>query len=352
MKRFLGYILSFAMFFSFVLSGLHAPEPVDAASRRKCFTINDSNTTVFSDVGLTRKKGAIFGSDEVTVIEVHDRYSKVSYSTARGTKTGYIFTNAILTAVTGNSYTASAKVYTFKRPGGSSYGYIDPGDTVTVFGSVSSYTQVKYPVGGGYKYAFIKTEDAQNYITGSANNNDNNTSHTNTSNPTVFSQADSRWKNVPYGKGPGGRNATLSSAGCGILAYVNAVYYMTGNFIQPSELAAWSVNHGYRINGVGTSYDLYKAYADSCGIHFGFRYAGKANSVSSARLHLQNGGTAIIGVPNHIMALATYSNGKYLVLDSYKSSSRGTNAYGYRWMKASQFTGKMSVSNIILLSSR
>lgn len=347
MKKSLKNILLFVMVLVFIFSGFNFPVSVIASSSRKCYTINISNTTVFKDSGLSQVYGIIYGSDEVIVLEVTERYSKVRYNITNGTKTGYIYTNAILTAVSGNSYKASGKIYTYKRPDGESYGYIDKNDTVMVFGIVGDYTQVKYPVSGGYKYAFVKTEDAQNYITGPGSSpsvpDNGNTI-------TVFSQKDSRWADISYGKGPGGKKATLSSAGCGILAYVNAVYYMTGKFIQPSELAAWSVNNGYRLNGTGTSHGLYKAYADSCGASFGFQYSGTANSIRAARSHLSNGGTAIISVPNHIMALASYNNGKYLVLDSYKSSGRGTQETGYRWMPESQFKGKMAVSDIILLS--
>lgn len=169
---------------------------------------------------------------------------------------------------------------------------------------------------------------------------------------TVFSQTDSRWANVSYGRGPGGRNANISQAGCGILSYVNAVYYMTGNFIQPSELAAWSVNNGYRINGVGTSLGLYEAYANAYGSAYGFKYAGSVSRVSDARTHLQNGGTAVISVPNHIMALVSYENGRYLILDSYKSSNRGTYQTGYRWLTEAEFRGGLAVSNVRLLSKR
>lgn len=169
---------------------------------------------------------------------------------------------------------------------------------------------------------------------------------------TVFSQTDSRWANVSYGKGPNGTSAKISQAGCGILSYVNAVYHMTGNFIQPSELAAWSVNNGYRINGVGTSLGLYEAYANAYGSVYGFKYAGSVSRVSDARTHLQNGGTAIISVPNHIMALVSYENGKYLILDSYKSSNRGTYQTGYRWLTESEFNGRLAVSNVRLLSKR
>ncbi len=169
---------------------------------------------------------------------------------------------------------------------------------------------------------------------------------------TVFSQTDSRWANVSYGRGPGGRNANLSQAGCGILAYVNAVYHMTGNFIQPSELAAWSVSNNHRINGEGTALSLYKAYADAYGSAYGFKYAGSVSRVSSARSHLQNGGTAVISVPGHLMALVSYENGRYLILDSYKSSNRGTYQTGYRWLTEAEFNGNLAVLGIQLLSKR
>lgn len=180
--------------------------------------------------------------------------------------------------------------------------------------------------------------------------NKNNANHQKTI--TVFSQTDGRWANVSYGKGPDGRRATISQAGCGILSYVNAVYYMTGNFIQPSDLAGWSVNNGYRINGVGTSFGLYEAFANAYGETYGFRYSGSARSVAAVRSHLQSGGTAIISVPDHLMALVAYDNGKYLILDSYKSSNRGTYQTGYRWLTESQFTGRLAVSTVLMLSKR
>lgn len=168
---------------------------------------------------------------------------------------------------------------------------------------------------------------------------------------TVFKQNDARWKNSPYGKGPNGQNATLGSAGCGIFAYVNAVYYMNGNVMDPVSLGNWSVQNGYRINGVGTSYDLYKGYADRCGSVYGIRYIRSASRLSDIRNDLQNGRTAILGVSNHIIACVNYSNGKYLILDSYPSSGRGTSS-GYRWLTESQFTGKLRISNIRVIGPR
>lgn len=53
-------------------------------------------------------------------------------------------------------------------------------------------------------------------------------------------------------------------------------------------------------------------------------------SYSDLKNYLNNGNVAIIHATGHIMACVSYSNGKYLVLDSYPSSNRGT-SNGYAW---------------------
>ena len=94
--------------------------PAYAAYTRKCYLINNANTTVYSNSGLTRRYGTIYGSDEITVLYVSSRYCRVSYPISWSrSKTGYIPTNAILTGTSGNTYTASAQVTTYRRP----YGY-------------------------------------------------------------------------------------------------------------------------------------------------------------------------------------------------------------------------------------
>lgn len=134
------------------------PITSSAASTKKCYTISTGNTTVYSNTGLTKKYGTIYDTDELTVITVKSKYSKVKYPTSDGkTKTGYIHTSAILLNTTGSSYTSSAKVTTYKRPGGAEYGYISKGDKVVKLGVKGNYTQVKYPVSGGYKYGFIRS---------------------------------------------------------------------------------------------------------------------------------------------------------------------------------------------------
>lgn len=139
--------------------------PTYAAYTRKCYLIRNANTTVYSNSGLTWHYGTIYGSDEITVLSVTDRYCRVSYPISRlRSKTGYIPTNAILTGTSGNTYTASAQVTTYRRPYGYSYEYISRGDKVTILGTYGDYTQVKYPVSNGYKYGFVTNANANSYI--------------------------------------------------------------------------------------------------------------------------------------------------------------------------------------------
>lgn len=94
---------------------------------------------------------------------------------------------------------------------------------------------------------------------------------------------------------------------------------------------------------------------------YGFRYLGSKRKVRDVHSQLQNGGgTAVIHVDGHLMALAAYNgnSGKYLILDSfaYKGSNRGTGSRsdggGYRWLKESEFKGRLAVLEISLLSKK
>lgn len=144
-----------------------------ASAATKCYTIEPSNAQVYSDTGLSSNYGTIYPSDEITVNTVTDRYCKVTYPIAGGTKTGYISTSIILTKTMGNSYTSRAKITTYQRANNNnSYGYIEEGDTVKILGVSGNYTQVKYPVSGGYKYAFIRTTDLNEYILPISSNSD------------------------------------------------------------------------------------------------------------------------------------------------------------------------------------
>ncbi len=141
------------------------PTRVTASTIQKCYTISSGNTIVYSDTSLRHKYGTIYGSDEVVVRSVNKTYCEVTYPISGGrTKTGYIHTSAILCGTSGQTYKSRAKIITYKRPSGLQYGFVSKGDLVTVLGTYGSYTQVKYPVSGGHKYAFITTRDFKAHL--------------------------------------------------------------------------------------------------------------------------------------------------------------------------------------------
>lgn len=164
-KRWLSILLTAG-----IICGLMMQPVMAAGNTRRCYTISSGNTTAYSNTGLSKKLGTIYGSDELTVLSVTDRYTRVTYPISGGrTKTGYIATSAILRGTTGPSYKSTGKITTYRRPGGSSYGYVAKGDTVKVLGASGNYTQVKYPVSGGYKYGWVTTTNANQYIYQSGN---------------------------------------------------------------------------------------------------------------------------------------------------------------------------------------
>lgn len=170
MKKHFRRLLSLLMAVAVTCSLLAVPS-FAAGDTRKCYTISSSNTTAYSNTGLSSKLGTIYPTDELTVLEVTSKYCRVTYPTSKGSKTGYIPTSAILTGTSSsNKKTATAKITTYRRNSASNtYGSIYNGDLVSVLGTKGSYTQVKYPVSGGFKYAFITTSDANKYLESASN---------------------------------------------------------------------------------------------------------------------------------------------------------------------------------------
>ena len=142
------------------------------AESYKAYTISSQNTRVYSNTALTSPKGWIYGSDEVTVLDIGNTYCYVRYPISGGkTKEGYISFSSLFTASRGSLYTSRAMITTYRRPGGSSYGSVYKNDSVLVMGTSGSYTQIRYPVSGGYKFAFIRTSDCNSYIKPAASQN-------------------------------------------------------------------------------------------------------------------------------------------------------------------------------------
>ncbi len=321
-----------------------------AESIRKCYTINSSNTNVYSNTRLTSRIGAIYGSDEVIVYNVTSKYCYVGYPTSRGEKKGYISTSAILLATKGKTVKASNKITTYKRASTSStYGSISKNDTVIILGEKNGFVQTKYPVSRGYKYAFVKKSDAQKYLGYGGSSSSSSTK------PTVYKQSGNSWSNYRYGwyynKYGEKVNATIGSSGCGIVSLTNAVKYLNGTFINPTIIAKYSLDNGYRINNEGTAYGLYKSFCNNRGKNYGIKFVTNTKSYSSLRKYLSNGNVAIIHVPGHIMTCVSYQNGKYLILDSSPNKSRGTSS-GYAWKTEAEIKNMKVVSDFYVIGKR
>lgn len=158
------------MFACILVMGLACRTSASAATTVKGYLICKANTKVYSNSRLTTRSGLVFPSDEITIRAITPTYCKISYPVGRTRrKTGYIRTSALLTTTRGYAYTAKGKIQTYRRPYGTSYGYISAGDRVIILGTVGDYTQVRYPVSSGYKYAFVSSADAALWIKAKSN---------------------------------------------------------------------------------------------------------------------------------------------------------------------------------------
>ena len=150
--------------------------------------------------------------------------------------------------------------------------------------------------------------------------------------PTCYQQGDARWAYEQFGM------ANIGASGCGLLSTVNAVNYQTGNFINPVELARWGYENDYYNGSMGQGtarWQFYPALTAAFGKKYGFKVVGtgwSGGNITSEKLvnHLKNGGSAIVHVHNHFMALNGYNaaTGQYLVYDSAAAPKRNTSVSG------------------------
>lgn len=176
----------------------------------------------------------------------------------------------------------------------------------------------------------------------------------------VFSQRDKKWANEPYLKGTiNGKyqDATVGTSACHLLSLVNATHWLSGKFIDPVWLARYAIDKGYRKNGSIDMAGLYKDISNNYGLTYGIKYAGYTSGekrFTNLKKHLQDGEVAIGGGMGHVMAVVAYDSTteKYLVLDSYGTTSRKTNNCWYIWKSSSQMTGKFGFSYFYFISKQ
>lgn len=167
---------------------------------------------------------------------------------------------------------------------------------------------------------------------------------------TVFSQYDPKWGGNTYCDGNPVR--TISSSGCGVVSFVNAIYALNGEYIDPTVLARYSNSHGHYFYMQGTADTLYADFARTNGVFYHFKWDGKIYDTASLKKHLKNGGTAVALVPGHYIAIAGYreSDNSFLVLDSAIYNKRPTTINGDWVSEATLRTGTLYCSYFHLFS--
>ena len=317
-------------------------------------------------------------SDQIVITSISTNYKAVmvcypSSSSSTGYRSLWFSVDDIvgMSAINISSYTAVSSCTTFclsSASGVKSCGSISANDSCIRLGSRSvggtTYYPTLYPIsistinkisGIKYKIALSKVDAPATAVQPVVP----------TSQTTVYLQTDSRWKDVPYGYRDAGRNEQAyigkragysgdPGSGCGLLAITNAVYYLTGKFIDPAALAQLSVNNGYRVNGVGTDWNFPEFAARQYGASCGFKFVKRTASDSELIAHLRSGGVAVAVVPNHLVAMVAYDAGadKVLVLDSAPGYS-GRPSTPATWISSSQLkAGCFGTLDYSLLSKK
>jgi hypothetical protein len=313
------------------IPNMHTDENVivaKAASVRKCFTICNWNTRVYSNSALTIGTGWIYPSDEVTVYTVTGRYCYVGYPTRRGTRKGYIATNAVLLSTGGSTYrNTGASFTTYRRIGGAKYGTSTKGDSVTILGTSGSYTQIKYNVASGYKYAFALTSDVDRCVKGIGQNNSSvsNAGSTYsisgnllTVNGTQMSdyRIGGKYTNSNYAMVNGRKVYMAGSQCCGYARYIAYKLYGCHDKSAPGKFRDVS---GYVAAGRLTA-DKLKSAVTAAGVGSHIRTNGRQHSMS------------IIGVTDSGFTITdANSDGKLTVrVATYTWSSYVNSTYGKR----------------------
>ena len=136
-----------------------------------------------------------------------------------------------------------------------------------------------------------------------------------------FLQPDAPYSNITYA------GITLATSGCGPVSVVNAIYCLNGVYVPVEEVANWGYNNKYfnaDKNGGIAKREFFTNIVDQFGGVGMFRYTGYGKDVQdpALRSHLLNGGTAVLHVNYHFIAIIDYDpeTNQYFVLDSYPGS--------------------------------
>lgn len=117
-----------------------------------------------------------------------------------------------------------------------------------------------------------------------------------------YNQADSRWKDEPYGM-----TGTIGRSGCGPTSLAIVVSSLTDKKVDPVQMSRWAYENGYYCEGVGSYHTLIPEGAK----HFGLSVEGCTSSEPQRIIDALSAGKLIIA----IMAKGHFTScGHFIVL--------------------------------------
>lgn len=150
------------------------------------------------------------------------------------------------------------------------------------------------------------------------------------SNNEHYSQLDTAWKNLSFGKMLSGKSTTIGSGGCGPTALATVARSLTGNrSITPSTVANMAQDYGYTANG-GSSASLFTEGASRLGLT-SRRISPREipSSLASGQKIIvsgkKDGNKSPYTRAGHIISLSGVKNGKAVVDDPLKSKTETMN---------------------------
>jgi hypothetical protein len=129
-----------------------------------------------------------------------------------------------------------------------------------------------------------------------------------------YNQGDARWANMSYG-----RTGQMWRSACGPTALAIAVSSLTSNKVTPPEVAKWSADNGYYVEGDGSS----RALIPNGGAHYGLNVTGLGIDAQKV-VDALAGGKLIVAIMakghftkfgHYIVLRGVTSDGKILVAD-------------------------------------
>lgn len=134
------------------------------------YTISASGKVyAYKAADLKAKTGGYIAcaTDECKIMKISGNAVQVKYPVGKGTKTAWFarsaFTSCDISKGAADKWTQAKKATIYRRSDGkNSFGSISAGDVCYKLATKGNYTQVIYPVSGGYKMGWMKTGDIDN----------------------------------------------------------------------------------------------------------------------------------------------------------------------------------------------